>query len=277
MDYIEVTCHFPVSQETTEILTSVLSALGFEGFLEEEDHLVAYIPKQNFTPELLDPLKFPGDLPFTVRFSVQHIAEQNWNRQWESSYEPVLIMNTCQVRAPFHPSLQGTTYDIVIEPRMSFGTAHHDTTKLMIEELLQLDLKGKCVLDMGCGTGVLAILADKKGAARVIAVDNDEWAISNATDNLRKNNTSSCSVYPGDASAAGKDDFDLILANINRNTLLMDLPLYARGLRKNGLLILSGFYPEDATLINQAAQASELEMNHIQTKGDWALIQYVKK
>ncbi len=277
MDYIEVTCHFLTSPETLEMVTSVLASAGFEGFLEEEDRLQAYIPAPEFKPGLLESIKFPGGQSFHVHFSIHRITEQNWNQQWESSYDPVRVKGTCQIRAPFHPPQKGIPYDIVIEPRMSFGTAHHATTKLMIEALLQLDVKGKNVLDMGCGTGVLAILADKMGASCVKAVDNDEWAYANATDNILKNNTSCCSVYLGDASLAGKDEFDLILANINRNTLLKDIPLYAEGLREKGLLIISGFYGEDTGLLNEAARASKLEMSHIQSKGDWALIQYSKK
>ncbi|MBP6978327.1 MAG: 50S ribosomal protein L11 methyltransferase [Bacteroidales bacterium] len=276
MDYVEVTCHVPISQEAREIVTSVLASLGFEGFLEEADELMAYIPADKYNPGLLDSIRFTGDQPLSFQYSVRTVAEQNWNQQWESSYEPVLIGDSCQVRAPFHQTREGITYDIVIEPRMSFGTAHHDTTKLMIEALLQLDVKGKHVLDMGCGTGVLAILADKMGAVRVIAVDHDPWAYSNALDNIQKNNTTSCSVYLGEASAAGIEEFDLILANINRNTLLKDMSLYARGLRNNGLLIVSGFYRVDTDILRQEAKANELKMDHLQLSGDWALIQFIK-
>ena len=159
MDYIEVTCHFPVSQETSDRIISVLASRGFEGFIEEAGHLQAYIPAFGFEPGMLESLNFTVDLPEDLVITIKRIAEQNWNQLWESSYEPVLIGGNCLVRAPFHPTMGGITYDIVIEPRMSFGTAHHPTTQLMAETLLKMDVKGKPVLDMGCGTGLLAILA----------------------------------------------------------------------------------------------------------------------
>jgi ribosomal protein L11 methyltransferase len=276
MDYIEVTCRFPISQENTDRVISVMSDNGFDGFVEEEEHLLAYIPARNFEPGLLTSLKFPFDPPLQLTFSVRHVSKQNWNQLWESSYEPVRVGDTCLIRAPFHPPLDGIAYDIVIEPRMSFGTAHHDTTRLMIEALLKLDVKGKSVLDMGCGTGLLAILADKMGAERVTAIDNDEWAYSNALENTIKNNTVSCSVYHTDATAIGNDRYDLILANINRNTLVEDMPLYAKGLRKSGILIVSGFYVRDIELIHSVAKDNGMEMIHNQLKGDWAAVRFVK-
>ena len=276
MDYIEVTCRFPISQESTDRVISVLSDNGFDGFVEEEEHLLAYIPARNFEPGLLTSLEFPFDPPLHLTFSARHISEQNWNQLWESSYEPVLVGDTCMVRAPFHPPLDGIVYDIVIEPRMSFGTAHHDTTKLMVEALITLDVKGKSVLDMGCGTGLLAILADKMGAGKVTAIDNDEWAYSNALENTVNNNTVSCSVYHTDAAAIGNDRYDLILANINRNTLVEDMPLYAKGLHKNGILIVSGFYGRDIEMITTVAQENGMEMINSQLKGDWAAVKFVK-
>jgi ribosomal protein L11 methyltransferase len=277
MEYIEVTCHFPASQETTDRIISVLSSTGFEGFIEEAGLLQAYIPASEFEPGMLAALEFTFDQPQNLNITIRPIAEQNWNQLWESSYEPVLIGETCLVRAPFHPTVDGILYDIVIEPRMSFGTAHHPTTQLMAETLLNLDLKGKAVLDMGCGTGLLAILAAKMGAGPVTAIDNDEWAFSNAKENIAKNNVASCDVYLSDASAIGNKRYDVILANINRNTLLNDMLLYINGLRKNGMLVVSGFYRGDIDGINRAAQANGMEVSESQSKGEWASVRYFKK
>lgn len=276
MDYIEVTFHFPVSQETADRLISVLASGGFEGFIEEEGCLKAYIPVSEFKPGMLESLEFTVDPPENLDITIEHIAEQNWNQLWESSYEPVMIGDRCLVRAPFHPAVEGIAYDIVIEPRMSFGTAHHPTTQLMAEALLKLDVKGKPVLDMGCGTGLLAILAAKMGASPVTAIDNDEWAFSNAKENIAKNNVASCNVYLSDAFAIGNDRYDVILANINRNTLVMDMPLYVNGLRKNGILVVSGFYKSDVESINRVALDNSLEVSEIQLKGEWASVGYVK-
>ncbi|MDD5507935.1 MAG: 50S ribosomal protein L11 methyltransferase [Bacteroidales bacterium] len=277
MDYIEVTCHFPASQETTDRMISVLASVGFEGFVEEAGHLQAYIPTSVFEPGMLDLLNFTVDPPEDLEITIKRIAEQNWNQLWESSYASVLIGDRCLVRAPFHTTLEGIAYDIVIEPRMSFGTAHHSTTQLMVEALLKMDVKGKTVLDMGCGTGLLAILAAKMGARPVTAIDNDEWAFSNTKENIIKNNVASCNVYLSDASAIGNDRYDVILANINRNTLVNDMSLYVNGLRKDGILLVSGFYSSDIDSINRSAQKNGLEMSEIQFKGEWASVRYFKK
>lgn len=277
MDYIEVTCHFPASQEATDWIISVLSSRGFEGFIEEAGLVQAYIPASEFDPGMLASLEFTFDPPENLNFTIKRVGEQNWNQLWESSYESVLIGESCLVRAPFHPKVDGIPYDIVIEPRMSFGTAHHPTTQLMAEALLKLDVKGKPVLDMGCGTGLLAILAAKMGAGPVTAIDNDEWAFSNAKENIVKNNVASCDVYLSDASAIGNGRYDVILANINRNTLVNDMPLYAKGLRKKGILVVSGFYSGDIDRINRAARDNGMEVNESQLKGEWASVLYFKK
>ncbi|HOW26366.1 MAG TPA: 50S ribosomal protein L11 methyltransferase [Bacteroidales bacterium] len=277
MDYIEVTCHFPALQETTDRIISILSSRGFEGFIEEAGRVQAYIPATDFDQRMLASLKPTGDPPVNIRFTIRRIGEQNWNQRWESSYEPVLIGENCQVRAPFHPPVKGILYDIVIEPRMSFGTAHHATTQLMAEILLSLDVREKAVLDMGCGTGLLAVLAAKMGAGPVTAIDNDEWAYSNATENILKNNVASCSVYLSDASAIGCDRFDVILANINRNTLVEDMPLYAKGLHRNGLLVVSGFYSDDIEAIAHAARNHGMEMTGHRSKEEWASVICIKK
>jgi ribosomal protein L11 methyltransferase len=188
---------------------------------------------------------------------------------WESQYEPVLIDNRCMVRAPFHPQPVGVEFDIVIMPKMSFGTAHHETTKLMIQYLLSLQVSGKSLLDMGSGTAVLAILARMKGAFPVSAVDNDEWAFNNAVENVKSNKFADIEVVLGDSSFLSDKKFDIILANINRNILLNDIPSYCKSLNVGGKLFMSGFYSEDLPLIEAKANETGLRIMSSRIENKW--------
>jgi ribosomal protein L11 methyltransferase len=263
------------SEEDKSILIAELLGLGFESFVDEEYSLRAYIPENIFKEGMIKDLSVIHDNP-EVKFEVRPLEDKNWNQEWESNYQPVTIAGKCHVRAPFHPSFKNIAYEIIIKSEMSFGTAHHETTRLMATWLLELDITGKEVLDMGCGTGILAILANKMGARYVIGIDNDEWASHNAVDNFRINEVTDGDVYPGDAALIGRDRFDLILANINRNVLLQDMKAYCEGLRENGRLLLSGFYQKDMESIAVSASGSGLHLTGDRNLNDWAVMLFHK-
>ncbi|HZX61976.1 MAG TPA: 50S ribosomal protein L11 methyltransferase, partial [Bacteroidales bacterium] len=228
MEYFEIRIH-PVSEEKQEILTSLLAEVNFESFVETEDELLAYIQAHNYVREKVKQLCNQ----FEVKFTEKQIPDQNWNAEWEKNFEPVLIAEKCYIRAPFHAP-RDYPYEIIIEPKMSFGTAHHETTALMVEMMMQMDFMGKKVLDMGCGTGILAILAYKMGATEVEAIDNDPWAYNNAMENMKKNHVTAMTVKMGDVDAAGSG-YDILLANINRNVLISHLPEYSKCIKKGEL------------------------------------------
>ncbi len=270
MEYIELICHLSPGEHTADLLTSILADAGFESFVENENGtLSAFIQSPLFIPALTSRLSSDEFSDFLDSFHVEHIADQNWNSVWESQYEPVLIDNKCMVRAPFHPEPAGVEYDIVIMPKMSFGTAHHETTKQMIQYLLSLQVSGKSLLDMGSGTAVLAILARMKGAFPVTAIDNDEWAYNNALENVQSNNFADIEVLLGDSSSLAGKKFDIILANINRNILLNDIPAYCESLNAGGKLFMSGFYSEDLPLIEAKANEAGLKIMSSQKENNW--------
>lgn len=268
MNYKEI--RFKINPEggEGEVLAALLANIGYEGVAEENEWLTAYIPESAFDESRLgDTLSQAG---FMLDYDMHDVPEQNWNEVWESQFEPVIIADKIYVRAPFHPSLPEFDYELLIEPRMSFGTAHHETTALMLEYLLELPLQGKHVLDMGCGTGILAILAAKRGAARIVAIDNDPWAVSNSKDNIQINHTPEIIVELGDASLLPNvPTFDLILANINRNILLNDMPAYNQALRPGGAILFSGFYIEDLPTIEAAAANLGLIKLSFKEKNRW--------
>ena len=269
MDYIEVHIH-TTSVEKREILISLLAEENFESFVESEEELKAYISVTNYVRGIVEQICHK----FEVEFTVKEIPGQNWNAEWERNFEPVLIADTCYIRAPFHAPRPGYRYEIIIEPKMSFGTAHHETTAMMIEVMMTLDFHGKRVLDMGCGTGILAILATRMGASLVDAIDNDEWAYANAIENVEKNHASAVNVMRGDIDAAA-DDYDILLANINRNVLLEHLPEYAKRIKK-GDLLLSGFYAEDLDVIRQTAKSNSFLFDSNITKNQWVAARFKK-
>lgn len=269
MDYIEVTCKLPADNPLREPLMAELSERGFESFMEDEDNLLAYIPAENFTPPLLENLNVLESAQLHPDFEYQNMKEKNWNEEWEKDYSPAIIGERCVVRASFHPPVSGAEYEIVIDPRMSFGTAHHETTALMIELMLDADIRDKAVLDMGSGTAVLAILAEKKGAARIVAIDNNDWAFDNSQDNLALNRAQKTEIYLGDAGLLGEENYDIILANINRNVLLVDLPKYDPALRKDGRIYLSGFYKKDMNVIQAEAEKLGWKFRSFREKNNW--------
>jgi ribosomal protein L11 methyltransferase len=260
MEYIELSCTLRNDEGLQDILIAKLGEIGFESFVEEDEVLLAYIRGENYNEQLLKQI-FNETLFHDTQYMMTQIEERNWNAEWESNYPYVLIEGKCMVRAPFHEKDPNVEFDIVIEPKMSFGTAHHDTTAQMLKLLLEEDVMGLDILDMGCGTGVLAILAMMKGAGSVTAIDNDEWAFENTVENMKRNNIHDQTILLGDATKLGAKKFNLILANINRNILLKDMHYYTDCLAKGGKLFMSGFYEADLPAIK--TEALRLGMNFV--------------
>jgi len=275
MDYIQVSITgIPFGE--SEILMAQLAELGFESFTELEEGLQGFVPVDLFNEAEVNRWLQTYSATSGIFYRTERIKEQNWNAIWESEYEPVIIDGRCLVRAPFHKPVKGMKYDLVIEPRMSFGTAHHETTALMIRMLLNENVEGKRVLDMGCGTAVLAILAFKMQAGSVAAIDIDEWAYENACDNVVRNNASFIHVVMGDASTISAPSFDLIMANINRNILVRDIPVYAEHLTEAGILFVSGFYEEDLESISSACLSVGLKCVDSRINNRWVGAKFLK-
>lgn len=275
MRYLEVKfSNFPLGFEA-DLLVAELAEIGFDSFQEEEGLVSAFIPADLYKQNSLHNLSLLSNYP-GVEVLVMPLEDKNWNEEWEKQYEPVIIGKKCYVRAPFHPSIPDMKYEIVIEPKMSFGTAHHATTQLMAAWLMDLDIYGMDVLDMGCGTGILAILANKMGARYVMAVDNDEWAWQNAIENLRNNCVTDGIARLGDASVIEAEKYDLVLANINRNVLIQDMEKYVMGLRTGAQLLLSGFYESDADVIKVSAKTNGLIHEGVRILNDWAVLLFSK-
>lgn len=275
MDYYEVSVSIP-GELDPDIIVAEMGAAEFESFSDSENGLLAYMPADAFDETAVRTLMDDLTTRYGIGYSLGRIAAQNWNAIWESAYEPVVIDGRCLVRAPFHPADPSVKYEIIIMPRMSFGTAHHATTANMLGLMMEEDLQGKRVLDMGCGTGVLAILAKKMGASEVTAIDNDEWAYSNALDNMAANGASAVTVIQGDAGDIPAVTYDLIAANINRNILLRDIPAYVKHLAPGGIIHFSGFYTEDLPAITEAAVAAGLKYDRHRVENNWVGARFVR-
>jgi len=261
-------------QPGVEILIAELGYAGFESFVETQDGLTAYIQKEEWYDTILNDIQILNSDEFEISFTSEDIAQTNWNAEWEKSFKPIVVNNKCTVRAPFHDK-PNTKYDIVIEPKMSFGTGHHETTHMMIQYILQNNFQNKVVLDMGCGTGVLAILAEKKGANQLDAIDIDNWCYLNSLENIERNNCSKISVLEGDASLLKGKKYDIIIANINRNILLHDLETYSACLNPNGILFLSGFYNNDISLIEDECNKHMLKLKEKIEKNNWVALKFI--
>jgi len=279
MKYIELQIIPYINSETfNEIIIAKLGNAGFDSFIDNEIGLYAYIADNLFDVNEVDNLikSLPSD--FNFKYSFKILEYKNWNEEWESNFEPVIIANKCYIRASFHAPIKDILYEIIIEPKMSFGTAHHETTALMIELILEENFSDKVVLDMGCGTFVLGILAYKLGASEIIGIDNDEWAYNNALENLSNNNIKSrFEVLHGDARLLQKSRmFDIIFANINRNILIEDIKHYSKVLVNNGLLFLSGFYNDDIEAIVDECSKYHIYLSRYLTKNNWVAARFKK-
>lgn len=279
MNFIELKFKLQPFYPFQEILVAKLSDYNFNSFVEEEPFLMAYIEEKDYDSKFVDLLEL--DELETLSYEVEEkvIEKENWNKKWEESFEAVIVSDFCSIRAPFHPPITTTKFEIIIEPKMSFGTGHHETTKMMIRQMQQLNLTDKTVLDMGSGTGVLAILAEKMQSALIHAIDIEEWAFENMNENFEKNGCKRCKGYLGDVSTLDALNFtyDLILANINKNILLNDLPRYIRQLSNTGVLILSGFFHYDNAELIDAAKRLGLDLVRQYKEEDWSSLSFVKK
>lgn len=269
--------HFTIVplQPASDILMAELGEIGFESFVETETGFSAFIPKTDWNPDALHKLQVLNSGEFSIVYEKEEIAPVNWNSEWEKNFEPIEIENTVSIRAPFH-EVGTVQYNLIIEPKMSFGTGHHETTHLMVQHLLKLDLQNKKMLDMGCGTAVLAILAEKLGAQPIDAIDIDPWSYENALENVERNACKYISVYEGDANLLTNQIYDVIIANINRNILLQDLSTYTKVLKKEGILLLSGFYVEDIPSINEIASLNHLDLVLTIERNNWVGLRYIK-
>lgn len=277
MDNIYIEYNFTVSPKEpgTEILIAELGNAGFESFVENENGVTAYIQKEDWHPTILDAIFVLNSNEFLIQYTKNEVPQTNWNAEWEKNFKPIQVDDLVSIRAPFHenPPLK---YDIVIVPKMSFGTGHHETTHMMVQHLLALDLENKKVLDMGCGTGILAIFAEMKGANPIDAIDIDAWCYENSLENIVRNNCSHISVFEGDSALLVDKTYDVIIANINRNILLKDMKTYANCLNEKGVLLLSGFYQEDISIIDTEVSKYNLKLQTFIERNNWVALKYNK-
>ncbi len=268
--------HFNIEPKElgSEILVAELGELPFESFVESEFGVTAYIQKQLWNENLLDDLFILNSPEFQISYTIEEIEQVNWNEEWEKNFDPIDVNGLCHVRAPFHAKTDAK-YDIIIEPKMSFGTGHHETTHMMIEHILDMDVSNMKTLDMGCGTAILAILAEMKGAKPIDAIDIDNWCYLNSIENAQRNNCQHITVYEGDATLLVDQKYDLIIANINRNILLNDMSRYVHCLNSGGVLLLSGFYEEDIPAIDASCREKGLSFEKKLQKNNWVSLKYL--
>ena len=268
--------HFTVEPKElgSEILIAELGELPFESFIDSDLGIVAYIQKELWTENILEDLFILNSPEFTISYKIEEIDQVNWNEEWEKNFEPIDVNGNCHVRAPFHPKTDAE-FDIIIEPKMSFGTGHHETTHMMIQHLLEMDVTGMKTLDMGCGTAILAILAEMKGAQPIDAIDIDNWCYLNSIENAERNSCQHISVYEGEAALLKDKKYDLVIANINRNILLNDMRSYVDCLNPKGTLLLSGFYKEDIPFIDVSCTEKGLTFVKKIERNNWVSLKYV--
>ena len=258
-----------------EILIAQLSQLGFDSFQENNDGISAYIDSTILSSVHVEDIQILNSIEFDISFEFYNVKKQNWNIKWESNFEPIYVDKICCVRAPFHKK-SNYKYDLVIEPKMSFGTGHHETTSMMISFILANSFFNSSVCDIGSGTGVLAILAEKRGASKIDAIDIDNWCYLNSIENIERNNSKNVNVYEGEVHKLMQFTYDNIFANINLNVLLVDIPIYSKMLNTGGLLYLSGFYLRDINSIEKVAKSSNLSLVESKVKNQWVALKFAK-
>jgi ribosomal protein L11 methyltransferase len=272
MNYTGIDFTVSPVQPGSDVLIALLADLGFASFVQHDTGFEAYIPEEQFHAEELKEL---GSFDFSYSYTIKTIEQKNWNEEWEKNFHPVLVEDKCCIRASFHAPAH-VQLDIIIDPKMSFGTGHHDTTWMMSRALFDLNLQNKRLLDMGCGTGVLAIIAHKLGAIAIEGIDIDDWSIGNSIENAALNGITDIKFYKGNAANLEGKQFDVILANINRNVLLNDMPAYHNSLSSGGILLLSGFFENDFDELNKKATATGFQFVRKHVRNNWAQLEYRK-
>jgi len=271
--------HFTVEPKEVgvEILLAELGEKAFESFIETEEGLSAFVQESLWSEDILEDIYILESDEFEISYTKEEIEQVNWNEEWEKNFDPIDVDGICYVRAPFHET-KNAQYEIIIEPKMSFGTGHHETTYMMMKHLLAMDVKDMEVLDMGCGTAILAILALMKGAKHADAIDIDNWCYLNSIENGERNNISNMDVFEGDASILTTEPkYDLVIANINRNILLEDMHAYVKTMKANATILFSGFYTEDIPFIQ--AEAEKLGLTYVSQleRNNWVSLKFIKE
>ena len=281
MKYFEVTfTTSPCNETVNDVVSALAGEIGFESFVEWENGVQAYIQQSLFDEEALKGMVAEFPLPDTkIEYTIVEAEDKDWNEEWEKNFfQPIVIGDRCCIHSTFHKDTPQTEYEILINPQMAFGTGHHETTSSIISELLEADLQGKSVLDMGCGTSILAILASMRGADPITAIDIDDWCVNNSRDNIALNGIDNITVEWGDANLLkGREPFDVIIANINRNILLADMAQYAACMHSGSELYMSGFYVQDIPVIQEKAESLGMEFIHHREKNNWAAVKFIMK
>ncbi|MCQ2217925.1 MAG: 50S ribosomal protein L11 methyltransferase [Paludibacteraceae bacterium] len=278
MDYFEFLFKYTLENDyIADLLSSELGEIGFESFVTGNEGLTAYIPSNLYDEAKLNALVANFEYDKAVSYTKKFVEGKNWNEEWEKHYfQPIILGDDCVIHSTFHKDIPAAKYDILIDPKMSFGTGHHETTSLMLRALINAELAGKSLLDMGCGTAVLAILAAKKGATPILAIDIDEWAYNNSLENVSLNDVKGIRVEMGGAELLGAEKFDIIMANINRNILLHDMHKYVECMHTGSELYMSGFYERDIPVIDEEAKKHGLELLGYEEKNLWVAVHYRK-
>jgi ribosomal protein L11 methyltransferase len=273
--HIKVTFEIsPFNKDFADIIIAELSEYEYDNFVETDKGIEAYIKKDSFNIEIIESNPFINDNP-SISYKIEELVEENWNQTWEENY-PYIELENCIIVAPFHENFPRKKYEILIAPKMSFGTGHHSTTHMMLDYIMNSNMENKQILDMGCGTGVLAILASKKGAKKLTAIDIDNWAYENTQENISLNKVQNIKVFKGDKTLLGNESFDIIFANINRNILLQDIPTYSKILQKKGRLFLSGFYTNDIEAIAKKCIENNLQLEEKKERNNWSALSFSK-
>lgn len=279
MKYIEVTFTVtPINETACDIVAALMAELGFESFVAFDNGTIGYVPISLYDEKSVAEVLADFPMPDTaVVFTSREMEDKNWNEEWEKNFfEPIVVDNRCVIHSTFHKDYPEALYDIIINPQMAFGTGHHQTTRLIISYLLDINLEGKTVLDMGCGTSILAILASMRGAKALTAIDIDEWCVNNSIDNFALNHIDNIKVFQGDASSlVSEGPFDIIIANINRNILLADMQYYVARMNEGAEIYFSGFYESDLPMIQAEAERLGLRYLSHRVEKEWTAAQFV--